>query len=92
MVDRPPRHRERVVDGGGERVLGCQPVVGAEHAETAAVSHRPAGIVMTLQIAEHPTAAVQSDEQPVRSDRLGAVEPYRDTVGIEVPGLGDRLR
>ncbi len=51
-------------------MLGRQPVVDREHLHARVLGEQPAGLVVGLQIADHEAAAVEEDQQRVRSAGL----------------------
>ena len=87
---RPRGRREGVLEAGRERMLGRQPVVDREYGVATLVGERPREVVVRLEVAEHPAAAVQEDEQP--EARLGArpVEARGDASGVDVANLRER--
>ena len=52
-----------VFDGGGEGVLGGEPVVHREDRGPGGVGEEAADPVVGLEVADHPAAAVEIDEQ-----------------------------
>ena len=60
---RPSAKRPGVVDRGGEGVLGREPVVDREDRDAGVVGEQAAGAVVGVEVAEHPAAAVEVDEQ-----------------------------
>ncbi len=75
-----------VVDRGGCRVLGRQPVVDRQDPNTCPGCEPPAGPVVGLQAADGPAASVQVDDEGVEG-AFGVVEPGGEApCDLEVTG------
>ena len=61
-LDDVTERREGVLDGGGEGVLGGEPVVDAQHAGAGRPCKQPARLVVGIEVAGHPAAAVIEDD------------------------------
>ena len=75
-----PRGGEReraaeVVDGCREGMLGCEPVVHAQHLRACAGRERAAERVVGVEVARHPAATVREDEGPGHRRGERHVEP-----------------
>ena len=57
----PACGRDGVVHGGRELVLGRQPVMHRNDDAARCVGQRAADLVVALQVADHPAAAVEED-------------------------------
>ena len=80
----PARGRDGVVDGGRELVLGRQPVIDRNDDAARGVGERAADLVVALQVADHPAAAVEEDQGRLRlilAGALAAIQPQRDRPG-----------
>ena len=86
----PLQRRPCIVDSGGELVLGRQPVVDGDDDRGRRVGECAAELVVALQVADHPAAAVEVDQRRLRTIigcALAAVEPQLDR-----PGRARRLQ
>ena len=57
-----PRHRVAVLKPSGERVLRRQPVVHRDHGAPGFVGHHVAGLVIAVDVAGDPAAAVEKQQ------------------------------
>ena len=88
VLVRPLRRLDAVVEPRRERVLRREPVADAEHGVTGAVGQRPTDVVVAVDVAEHPAAAVEPDEQPGRRQRRRRpVQPGGNAAGVDVEDL-----
>ena len=91
VVGDPARGGDRILDGGGELVLGRQTVVDGHDDGGDGIGDRAADLVVALQVADHPAAAMEVDERRLRPafvDPVAAIVPQRDRpVG---PGCRER--
>ena len=96
VLDDPAQRRRGVVDGGRERVLGCQPVVDGDHDAPAPVGERSAVAIVGVETADHEPAAVVEDQRRRRTgtDLGGAIDPHRQLLagGVDRAVLGPRRR
>jgi hypothetical protein len=72
-------------------VLGRQAVVDAQHRMAAAVGERATHVVVRLEVADHPPATVEVDEQPEVVAVVRPVQASRHAAGVEVADLVDGL-
>ena len=78
----PTRCGVAILGGGGVGVLGRQPVVDRHHDGVRAVCQRAAEVVVGLEVADHPAAAVEEDHGRRRRWRaVGAIDAHRDGAG-----------
>ena len=91
VLVRPARRRwrrRRRRPGTGARAPGGS---RRQHAEAAAVGERPAQVVVRLEVAEHPAAAVEPHQQARLSRRWpDGRSGRRHAAGVDVADLGDR--
>ena len=69
MLGQPAQRAERVVERGGERVLGGEAVVDGDHDRARGVGQRAADGVEGVDVADHPAAAVQVGDHRQRAVR-----------------------
>jgi hypothetical protein len=84
---------DRVGQAGRERVLGRQPVVDGQHRLPAAYAQLSAQLVVTLEVADHPTTAVQVHEHAQPGFVRRPVQTGGHSAGVNVTDLvhhGDR--
>ena len=80
---RPVGGSERVVERRGKRVLGREAVVDREHRVTARHRKTATGCVVRVEIADHPAAAVEVDEQADARVRSWPVQASRDAARVD---------
>ena len=78
--DRPFIGGERVVEGGGVLVLGCEPIVDGHGLEAGALADLGADIVMALEAAENEAAAMVVDDDRRAIGLLVAIDADRNVV------------
>ena len=88
---RPAGGGHGIVRAARERVLGRQAVVDAQHAMAAAVGQDAAEVVVGLEVAEHPAASVEEDQQAEIVAIVRPVQPRRDAVGIDIVRVVNRF-
>ena len=65
----PAEGRDGIVDGGGEPMLGREPIVDREDMHVGVAADAAAQVVVAVEVAEHETAAVIVDQQRPRTAR-----------------------
>ncbi len=90
---RQPRQRPvAVLQRGGMRVLGGQPVIHCRHHDAQLAGQRPAQVVILGGVTDHVTAAVDPQQRRHRSRSAGrSVQPDADTAR-QRQHLGRRVR
>jgi hypothetical protein len=78
FAGRPPECPEGVLQGGREGMLRGQPVVHGQHLAPGADGQVPTQRVAVLEVAGHPTPAVQVHHRGGRLGVVGSVEPPGD--------------
>ena len=81
MLRHPARRGQGVVGRGGEGVLRREPVAHRYDHAAGAGAERPADRVVGVEVAEHPTTAVEEDHERERSPALGGVDAHRQIAG-----------
>ena len=81
-----PAHRgEAILEAGRELVLRRQAIVDARDQEAARLGEPPADVVMQIEAADHPAAAVEIDQAGRRRRDARIVEPHAS--GPPGPGI-----
>ena len=52
----------KLSSGGRKHVLGCEAIIDADHDATRPVGERATNAVVTFEIADHPSAAVEINQ------------------------------
>ena len=87
----PTGRCDSVVEGGRELMLRSQPIVDAQHGLIAAVGEDATDVVMRVEIADHPSAAVEEDQQAEVVAVVRSVQANGHAVCVEIASVMDRL-
>jgi hypothetical protein len=89
LGQRPPGHRLAVVEAGGERVLGRQPVRHRDHDRARGMGQLAGHVVHEPDAADDEAAAVEVHDH-ARGRALRAVEPHGNALDDVVLDVGHR--
>ena len=74
MVGDPAQRGIGILRGGGEALLRCMAIADADEDHAGAPAHVAAERFVGLFVAQHPSAAVEVDDDRVRTRRCRPVE------------------
>jgi hypothetical protein len=72
-------------------VLGRQPVVDAENRVATAVREDATEVVVRVEVAQHPSAAVEEDEHTESVTVVGSIQARRHATCIDIAALVNRF-